>query len=58
VVYLVRSRSVSRARRPPGPPGLPLLGNILQVPVKHLPTYFRRLCEEYGGFVSLNLAGA
>ncbi|KAF7372751.1 Cytochrome P450 2B11 [Mycena sanguinolenta] len=53
-VYLLRSRMVFGA---PGPPGLPLLGNILQVPGKHLATYFRGLCEEYGGFVSLNLAG-
>ncbi|KAF7372758.1 Cytochrome P450 2B11 [Mycena sanguinolenta] len=56
-VYFVRSRAVSRPRRPPGPPGLPLLGNVLQAPAKHLATYFRELCEEYGGFVSLNLAG-
>ncbi|KAF7372814.1 O-methylsterigmatocystin oxidoreductase [Mycena sanguinolenta] len=35
VVYLLRSRTASRARHPPGPPGLPLLGNILQAPVKH-----------------------
>ncbi|KAF7372783.1 Cytochrome P450 2B11 [Mycena sanguinolenta] len=56
-VYLARSSAVSRARRPPGPPGLPLLGNVLQVPGQHLATYFRGLCEEYGGFVSLNLAG-
>ncbi|KAJ6484200.1 cytochrome P450 [Mycena sanguinolenta] len=33
-VYLVRSRTVSRARCPPGPSGLPLLGNILQAPAK------------------------
>ncbi|KAF7372781.1 Steroid 17-alpha-hydroxylase/17,20 lyase [Mycena sanguinolenta] len=33
-VYLIRSRTSSKARRPPGPTGLPLLGNILQAPVK------------------------
>ncbi|KAF7372765.1 Steroid 17-alpha-hydroxylase/17,20 lyase [Mycena sanguinolenta] len=33
-VYLLRSRMVSRARRPPGPSGLPLLGNVFQVPGK------------------------
>ncbi|KAF7372796.1 Steroid 17-alpha-hydroxylase/17,20 lyase [Mycena sanguinolenta] len=31
-VYLLWSRTASRARLPPGPPGLPLLGNVLQVP--------------------------
>ncbi|KAJ6490101.1 cytochrome P450 [Mycena sanguinolenta] len=33
-VYLVRSRTVSRVHHPPGPPGLPLLGNTLQAPAK------------------------
>ncbi|KAF7372749.1 Steroid 17-alpha-hydroxylase/17,20 lyase [Mycena sanguinolenta] len=28
-----------------------------RLPAKHLATYFRGLCEEYGGFVSLNLGG-
>lgn len=30
--YLVRSRQKSIHKRPPGPPGLPLLGNVLQIP--------------------------
>ncbi|KAJ6490086.1 cytochrome P450 [Mycena sanguinolenta] len=33
-VCFVWSRAVSSARRPPGPSGLPLLGNIFQAPVK------------------------
>ncbi|KAF7347995.1 Steroid 17-alpha-hydroxylase/17,20 lyase [Mycena sanguinolenta] len=39
-IYFVRSRTVSRARRPPGPSGLPLLGNLLQAPVKVIPSSF------------------
>ncbi|KAJ7628992.1 cytochrome P450 [Roridomyces roridus] len=55
--YTLRARAPSDTRRPPGPRGVPLLGNLLQVPAKHLATYFRQLCEEYGGLVSINLAG-
>ncbi|KNZ78883.1 Steroid 17-alpha-hydroxylase/17,20 lyase [Termitomyces sp. J132] len=64
IVYLWRFYSRADSRFPPGPRGLPLLGNILQVPGKvdlsylsHTATYFRRLIEEYGSLVSLNLAG-
>ncbi|KAG6888629.1 hypothetical protein C0995_006873 [Termitomyces sp. Mi166 len=52
---------LSKANRghkpPPGPSGIPLLGNLLDIPgkLKHLATYFRRLLEEYGGLVSLNV---
>ncbi|KAJ7628961.1 cytochrome P450 [Roridomyces roridus] len=56
-VYIIQRRLTSNARPPPGPRGLPLLGNILQIPGTHLATNFRKLCEDYGGFVSLNLAG-
>ncbi|KAJ7091817.1 cytochrome P450 [Mycena epipterygia] len=52
-------RSLSSGRKlPPGPRGIPLLGNVLQVPTEHLATYFRVLCEKYGGIVSLNLLGS
>ncbi|KAG6888602.1 hypothetical protein C0995_007031 [Termitomyces sp. Mi166 len=52
-----RSRSNRGRKLPPGPPGVPLLGSLLDVPSKHLATYFRRLLHEYGGLVSLNLMG-
>ncbi|KAJ7639235.1 cytochrome P450 [Roridomyces roridus] len=59
-IYLFRSPSSSNAAGrplPPGPPGLPLIGNLLQVPGTHLATYFKHVCQEYGGLASLNLAG-
>ncbi|KAG6864492.1 hypothetical protein C0991_009110 [Blastosporella zonata] len=50
-------RSLADRKLPPGPSGIPFLGNVMQVPGTHLATYFRRLLEEYGGLVSLNFAG-
>ncbi|KAG6834602.1 hypothetical protein H0H93_008658, partial [Arthromyces matolae] len=47
----------SKGKLPPGPRGLPLIGNVLQVPTEHLATYFRKLYKEYGGIVYLNLLG-
>ncbi|KAG6867423.1 hypothetical protein C0993_002913, partial [Termitomyces sp. T159_Od127] len=44
-------------RLPPGPSGLPLLGNALQVPTQHLATYFKQVIEKYGNLVSLKVAG-
>ncbi|KAG6919128.1 hypothetical protein DXG01_008935 [Tephrocybe rancida] len=55
--FVRHSNTDASNKLPPGPPGIPILGNILQVPGKHLATYFRGLLEEYGGLVSLNLAG-
>ncbi|KAF7372760.1 Steroid 17-alpha-hydroxylase/17,20 lyase [Mycena sanguinolenta] len=46
-IYLLRSRTASRSRRPPGPPGLPLLGNVLQVPAKR---YHVDPAQAYWGF--------
>ncbi|KAJ7613147.1 cytochrome P450 [Roridomyces roridus] len=56
-IHALRARSSSEGRRPPGPRGFPILGNLLQIPGQHPATYFRKLFEEYGGLVSLNVAG-
>ncbi|KAH0583416.1 hypothetical protein H2248_009045 [Termitomyces sp. 'cryptogamus'] len=53
----LRSKSKAGCRLPPGPRGLPLFGNVFQVPTTHIATYFRRMIREYGSLVSLNLAG-
>lgn len=41
----------------PSPAGLPLLGNLLQLPRDRLTQYFMELAREYGGIFSVNFAG-
>ncbi|KAK7446304.1 hypothetical protein VKT23_014510 [Stygiomarasmius scandens] len=47
----------SRQQLPPGPRGLPLVGNLFQVPIKKNWLRFDSWKKEYGPIISLNLFG-
>ncbi|EXJ84068.1 hypothetical protein A1O3_04735 [Capronia epimyces CBS 606.96] len=45
-------------RMPPGPPTLPLLGNLHQIPITGMYKKFKEWGEEFGGIYSLKLASS
>ncbi|KAF5026974.1 hypothetical protein F66182_1004 [Fusarium sp. NRRL 66182] len=42
---------------PPGPPTVPILGNLHQMPTKNFHLEFQKLAEQYGPIVSMKLGG-
>ncbi|KAJ3552786.1 hypothetical protein NM688_g3970 [Phlebia brevispora] len=56
VVKYVRA-SYARSLMPPGPPGIPILGNALQMPKDQAFRPFAEWGKEYGPVYSLNVAG-
>ena len=46
------------SRLPPGPPGKPLVGNLLDIPAKHSWLQFKKWSDQYGPVMSLSLAGS
>lgn len=47
----------SSLRLPPGPRGLPLLGNVLQMPKSHAYLLWQEWSKKYGPIIHLNMLG-
>ncbi|KAH9943938.1 cytochrome P450 [Amylocystis lapponica] len=57
LALLVISSRRPRPRRPPGPRGLPLIGNALQMPTAHQWLTFTRWANQYGDIVHISVFG-
>lgn len=60
VYYLTSAstRSVPKGTRlPPGPPGRPVVGNLLEIPPKHSWLRFKEWSDQYGPVMRLNIGG-
>ena len=56
--FLKPKRSLPKGSTyPPGPPGKPLVGNLLDIPPKHSWLQFKKWADQYGPLMRLNLAG-
>ncbi|RAR08037.1 cytochrome p450 [Stemphylium lycopersici] len=56
IVYFIAQKR-RRARLPPGPRGLPLIGNLHQAPKEAVWLTFHKWVKEYGNLVSVNFGG-
>ncbi|CAK4033753.1 cytochrome P450 [Lecanosticta acicola] len=59
IYFVVSSQNKSPANGtfPPGPPGLPVLGNLLSIPSRHSWLQFFAWSKQYGPLYRLNIAG-
>ncbi|KAF5340288.1 hypothetical protein D9611_007844 [Ephemerocybe angulata] len=57
IVLSRRSRNPKRLPLPPGPRGVPIMGNMSNIPKTKPWEGYQKLCEEYGGMVYLEVLG-
>ncbi|KAJ4702080.1 putative Cytochrome P450 [Melia azedarach] len=59
LLFLLRETRTSKSvRLPPGPPGLPLIGNLHQFDISNTQRYFWQLSKQYGPIILLRLGSA
>ncbi|KAL6241591.1 hypothetical protein RBB50_011614 [Rhinocladiella similis] len=55
VLYKVCGYGMRPKNFPPGPPTYPILGNLLQMPLKNFHTELQKWADQYGSIISLKL---
>ncbi|XP_076949167.1 6,7,8-trihydroxycoumarin synthase-like [Bidens hawaiensis] len=53
--FLHKKYKILPSKRPPGPPGLPVIGNLHELDTSNLPDHLWRLSKRYGSLMSLRL---
>ncbi|KAI0816985.1 cytochrome P450 [Trametes gibbosa] len=56
-LFIGNIQRVRRSMLPPGPPALPLIGNVLDFPTSHYGPRFSQMAEKYGNMIYLDLLG-
>ncbi|OAG38750.1 hypothetical protein AYO21_07103 [Fonsecaea monophora] len=55
ILYKILHIGMRPKNYPPGPPTIPIVGNLLQIPIKNFHLGFQEIAQKYGPIVSLKL---